>query len=196
MSPLQYGSMVWIPVISITLAGCGRKKYGSLNFKLKWGVFWVMLRTHFLYITDCCEFQTVWLKNVDGNYLTMDEVKRKKAWQWSHHPLTWSTDSIKAILAASLQCYTLMLSSNVCTIHTHTTLSRHRHIVQKVSLKYTFNKQRPPFFAALLLSQHSQNSPFRIKRIHAAVVLAAAGHSGDKSGEVSPGNGLQKGSGS
>lgn len=36
--------------------------------------------------------------------------------------------------------------------------------------------------------------PFSIQHIQAAVVLAAAGHSGDKSGKVSLGNGLQKGS--
>ena len=45
-------------------------------------------------------------------------------------------------------------------------------------------------------SMFSHNSQFRIQDIHTAVVLAAAGHSGDKSEEVSPGNGLQKGSGS
>lgn len=41
----------------------------------------------------------------------------------------------------------------------------------------------------------SQNSPFSIQHIHAAVVLAAAGHSGDKSGEAGLGNGVRKGSG-
>ncbi len=45
-------------------------------------------------------------------------------------------------------------------------------------------------------------SLYKIRTAHSAfsafnaVVLAAAGHSGDKSGKVSLGNGLQKGSGS
>lgn len=92
-------------------------------------------------------------------------------------------------------CSSPMLHSHSfsrCLHHTQTRLSRLRKSVQKVSLKYTFNKQSPHCFAALDF-HGAQNSTFSIQRIHAAVVLAAAGHSCVTSGEVSLGNGLQKG---
>ncbi len=70
---------------------------------------------------------------------------------------------------------------------------------KRISLKYTFNNKQGLIslqHQAFTELVHSQNSPFSIQCVLTAVVLAAAGRSGDKSGKVSLGNGLQKGSGS
>lgn len=81
-------------------------------------------------------------------------------------------------------------------ISTQTTPTPVQHIAQKVSLKYTFLINKYNFLAALEFHGAQTQSEQPIQRIHTAVILAAAGHCSDKSGEVSLGNGLQKESGS
>lgn len=70
-----------------------------------------------------------------------------------------------------------------------------RHCAEGILEMYLLINKGLISFAGLV-SLYSQLSPFSIWCIHTTVVLAAAGHSGDKSGKVSLGNGLQKGSGS